>query len=335
MKAVVFKELGQPLAIETLPDPSPGPDGVVVKVASAGICGSDLLLTSSPMLGLRAGSVLGHEYAGKVVAVGSAVKRVAVGEHVAVFPAYGCGQCADCLSGTPNWCQSYQVDGGGYGQYALTTDRQCVKLSEGLSLADAALVEPLAVGLHGVEKGGLPAGSKVLVIGAGPIGLTTVFWARRFGAGRIAVTARTDRRAELARKMGAHVFVDPGADLVRRTEEALGGPPDIVYECVGAPGLIGQALEQVRPRGTIVVQGACTDPDTMVPFGMVAKEVRVQGTIFYSLQEFTYSASVLAEETSRLRGMVTDEISLDALPQTFEDLRHRTHQCKVLVRPND
>lgn len=335
MKAAVFKELGQPLAIETVPDPSPGPEQVVVKVVSAGICGSDLLLTRTPMLGLQPGSVLGHEYAGEVVALGSAVKRVAVGEHVAVFPAYGCGQCADCLAGTPNWCKSYRVDGGGYGQYALTTERQCVKLPEGLSLADAALVEPLAVGLHGVEKGGLPAGSRVLVIGAGPIGLTTVFWARRFGAGRIAVTARSNRRAELACRMGAHVFVDPGEDLVRRVDKALNGPPDIVYECVGAPGLIGQALDHVRSRGTIIVQGACTDPDTLVPFGMIAKEVRVQGAIFYSLREFAYSAAVLAEEAGLLRMMVTDEIPLAALPQTFEDLRHRTHQCKVLVRPND
>lgn len=335
MNAAVFKASGQPLVIETVPDPTPGPDQVVVKVVSAGICGSDLLLTSSPMLGLQPGSILGHEYAGEVVAVGSAVHRVAVGEHVAVFPAYGCGKCAACITGTPNWCNGYRVDGGGFGQYSLTTERQCVRLPEGLSLTDAALVEPLAVGLHGVEKGVLPVGSRVLVIGAGPIGLTTVFWARRFGAGRIAVTARSNRRAELARRMGAHVFVAPGEDLVRRVDEALGGPPDIVYECVGVPGLIAQALEHVRPRGTIVVQGACIDPDTFVPFGMVAKEVRIQGTVFYTLTEFAYSADVLAADARLLRTMVTDEIPLAALPQTFDDLRHRTHQCKVLVRPND
>jgi len=334
MKAAVFKKIGQPLAVETLPDPTPGPDQVVVKVISAGICGSDLLLTRSPMLGLEPGTILGHEYAGEVVAVGRAVKGIGRGERVAVFPAYGCGVCADCLAGTPNWCRSYRVEGGGYGQYAVTTERQCVRLPEGLSLADAALVEPLAVGLHGVETGGLPAGSRVLVIGAGPIGLTTVFWARRFGAGRVAATARSNRRAELARRLGAHVFIEPGEDLVARVDEALGGPPDIVYECVGAPGLIGQALEHVRPRGTIVVQGACTEPDTMVPFGLIAKEVRLQGTIFYSLREFAYSAEILAEKAPLLCAMVTDEIPLDDLPQTFESLRQRTYQCKVLIRPN-
>lgn len=334
MQAAVFKALGQPLVIETVPDPVPGPDQVVVKVVRAGICGSDLKLTESAMMGLQPGFVLGHEYAGEVVAIGTAVKRIAVGEYVAVFPAYGCGTCVACCTGTPSWCKSLRVDGGGYSQYALTTDRQCVRLPGGLSPEDGALVEPLAVGLHGIAVGGLPVGSRVLVIGAGPIGLTTVFWARRLGAARIAVTARSNRRADLARHMGADVFVEPGEDLVRRVDEALGGPPDIVYECVGAPGLIAQALDHVRPRGTIIVQGACTDPDSFVPFGLVVKEARIQGTVFYSLGEFQYAAEILAGEAALLRAMVTDEIPLAALPQMFEELRHRAHQCKVLVRPN-
>ncbi len=334
MKAAVFKALGQPLVVETLPDPTPRPDQVVVKVAGCGVCGSDLKLTESPVLGLKPDFVLGHEYAGEVVEVGNGVKRIHLGDHVAVFPVWGCGHCPACLSGSPAWCSRMRVDGGGYGQYSLTTERQCIKLPPNLPLEYAALVEPLAVGLHGIELAKPSAGSSALVIGCGPIGLTTAFWALRFGAGRVAMTARSNRRADLANNLGA-IFVEPGDNLLARVQGALGGQPEIVYECVGVPGILAMAIEQVKPEGLIIIQGACTEPDSIVPFGIVAKEARIQGAVFYRIQDFEHSANVMEDNVDLLRTMVTDEIKLDDLPQVFEQLRHRTHQCKVIVRPND
>jgi (R,R)-butanediol dehydrogenase/meso-butanediol dehydrogenase/diacetyl reductase len=333
MKAAVFKKLLAPLEVETLPDPTPGANEVVVEVCRCGICGSDLHITEDPVFGAPAGAVLGHEYAGRIAAIGTGVEDVKVGEHVAVFPVHGCGRCATCLAGVPAWCRQMRIDGGGYGQYALAEPHQLVRLPRTLSLADGALVEPLAVGLHGVKLAAAAPGARVLVVGAGPIGLAAAFWARRLGAGRVAVTASSTRRAELALTLGAHVFIDPSNASPQAVEAALGGPPDVVYECVGKPGLIQRCIEYCRPRGTVVVLGLCTHPDTIMPFPLVSKELRIQASAFYELRDFEIAADVLDHDGDAPRAMVTDVVGLDAMPAAFEALRWRSTQCKVLVDP--
>ncbi|RYG85131.1 alcohol dehydrogenase [bacterium] len=227
-----------------------------------------------------------------------------------------------------------RFDGGGYGQYSLAEPHQLVPLPRTLSLADGALVEPLAVSLHGVRLARMEPGARVLVVGAGPIGLAAVYWARRLGAGRIAVTAGSTRRADLARTMGADVFVDPADSSPEAVNRALGGPPDVVYECVGKPGLIQRCIEYCRPRGTIVVLGLCTPPDTFMPFHLVVKEQVIQASAFYELRDFEMSARAMDEDGDTPRAMVTDVIGLEALPTVFEALRQRSTQCKVLVNPS-
>jgi len=258
---------------------------------------------------------------------------VKVGDHVAVFPVHGCGRCATCLAGIPAWCTQMRIDGGGYGQFSLAEQHQLVPLPRTLSLEDGALVEPLAVGLHGVRLAQQEPGARVLVIGAGPIGLAAAYWARYAGAGRIAVTAGSTRRAELARTMGADVFIDPADASSGAVEAALGGPPDVVYECVGKPGIIQRCIEYCRPRGTIVVLGLCTPPDTFMPFQLVSKEQKMQASAFYEVRDFELAASVMEKDASTPRAMVTDVVGLEAMPAAFEALRHRSHQCKVLVNP--
>ena len=333
MKAAVFKKLLAPLEIETVPDPTPGENEVVVEVCRCGICGSDLHITEDPIFGAQPGWVLGHEYSGRIAAIGKGVDRAKVGDRVAVFPVHGCGKCATCLAGTPAWCRQMRIDGGGYGQYSLAEQHQLVPLPRSLSLEDGALVEPMAVGLHGVRLAHPEPGARVLIIGAGPIGLAAAYWSRYAGAGRIAVTAGSTRRAELARTMGADVFIDPADSSSAAVEAALGGPPDIVYECVGKPGLIQRCIEYCRPRGTIVVLGLCTPPDTFMPFQLVSKEQRMQASAFYEVQDFELAASVMEKDADTPRAMVTDIVGLDAMPAAFDALRHRSHQCKVLVNP--
>ncbi len=333
MKAAVFKELGLPLSVENVADPTPDAGQVVLKVGRCGICGSDLHVTEEPDFLAPSGKVLGHEFAGEIVAVGAGVERIRTGDKIAVLPLSGCGHCISCLSGEPAWCDHRQVDGGGYAEYALTYERQCVVLPSTLSMEDGALVEPLAVGLHGVAISEMKPGQKILVIGAGPIGLAAIFWAKRMGAGKIAATASSMRRAELAKQMGAEIFVAPSADPVAEAVEALGGPPDIVFECVGKPGLIQQAVATVRRRGTVVVLGLCFKPDTLIPVIAVGKEVRIQCSGFYSLQEFQHAATPLDAGDVAPRSMITDTVSLEDMPPIFEALRERTTQCKVMVKP--
>ena len=326
--------LHRPLAVEEVPDPTPATGELVVKVGRCGICGSDLHMTEDPAFGRSAGDILGHEFAGEVVAIGRDVEGIREGDLVSVVPLRGCGECASCAAGETAWCQrGMTLQGGGYADYALTTARQCVVLPQSASLADGALVEPLAVALHGVALAGLRPNDKVLVLGAGPIGLAVAFWARRMGASRVVVQDVTDHQRDRALTIGATGFVADRDEPVAASDRALGGKADIVFECVGLPGLIAQAVEQVRIKGTVVILGLCTQPDTLVPFVALSKEVRLQTSAFFTRQEYEHALDVLNAGVAEPRALVTDTVPLEAVPETFEALRRRTHQCKVMIAP--
>ena len=334
MKAPVFKGAGKPLVIETLPDPTPGPGEIVIKVSRCGICGTDLHMTDGHAQTYPAGVVIGHEFAGEVVAVGPGVTRFKTGDVAAALPVVGCGRCANCLAGETMWCDA-GLNGilGGFGQYAIAHAHAAIKLPATLSVEDGALIEPLAVSLHGVTLAELKPGAKVLVQGAGPIGLGCVFWSKHLGAGRVAITSRSRRSEALAMQMGAAAFVQTSEQLTADVNAALGGVPDVVFECVGMPGQLAQAIHLVRPRGTVVLLGNCMVPDTIVPALAMSKQVRIQGSMVYSVAEFETVAEVLNSGRVEPRAMVTDTIGYAELPATFEALRHPTTQCKVLIRP--
>jgi (R,R)-butanediol dehydrogenase / meso-butanediol dehydrogenase / diacetyl reductase len=333
MKAVTFQALHQPLALETLPDPLPGADELVVKVGRCGICGSDLHMSEDAAYGCQAGDVLGHEFAGEVVALGKDAGGFRMGDLVSVIPLVSCGHCEQCRRGTVQWCAQFGLQGGGYAEYAVTRPNQCVKLPQDLSLADGAIIEPLAVALHGVNLSGLKTGDRVLVLGAGPIGLAVAFWARRYGAARVAVQDIALHQQDRALAMGADVFVVDPADPVGSAERALGGKADIVFECVGVPGLIAQGVAQVRNDGTICLLGLCTRPDTLNTFAMLSKQVRLVTSAFFTRQEYEASLAALEQGAAQPRLLVTDTIPLTDVVDIFEGLKSRTSQCKVLIAP--
>ncbi len=329
--------LHKPLVIETVPDPTPGAGEVVVKVGRCGICGSDLHMTEDPAYGKGAGDILGHEFAGEVVALGKGVKGraegLALGDLVSVIPLQSCGHCASCENGELAWCDLFGLQGGGYAEYAVTKPNQCIKLPASASLADGAIIEPLAVALHGVNMSGLKAGDKVLILGAGPIGLAVAFWARRAGASDVVIQDISDFQQARALEIGATGFVVDPADPIGDAERTLGGKADIVFECVGIPGLIEQAVSQVRSRGTILLLGLCTRPDTFNSFAMLSKEVRLITSAFFTRGEYEAALDALDAGAAEPRLLVTDTISLADTPSMFETLRARTHQCKVLIAP--
>ena len=334
MKAAVFHELHKPLVVEDVGDPRPSGAEVLVRVGRCGICGSDLHMTEEPAFGIKPGVILGHEFAGEIIELGKDTERFKVGDLVAVAPLRGCGHCPSCLAGEPAWCSAMMLQGGGYAELALATDRQCRKLPSTTSLEDGALVEPLAVALHGVALSGLTAGARVLVMGAGPIGLGVAFWARRHGAAKVAVLDLTTLQCELAQTMGATSFVTADEDALAKVSAALGGAPDIVFECVGKPGIIARALEHLRPRGTIVMLGLCTAEDSFVPFRAVSKEARLITSAFFTMGEYQAALDALDGGKAPPHAMITETVALSDMPGTFEALRRRTTQCKVMVRPH-
>lgn len=334
MKAAVFKgpNLAQALKIETIDEPVPGPNDLLVKVGRCGVCGTDLHMTSGHGWDFPVGSILGHEYAGEVVAVGKDVERHRPGDLVSGMAKAGCGACEACFRGLPLFCPNGVMTlGGGFGEYVCINERTATRLPAILSLADGALVEPLAIGMHGVAMANMRMGAKVLIIGAGSVGLAAIFWARRLGAGRIVAVSRSLARAPMALAMGADAFVQAGPDELGEVIEALGSSPEIVFECVGAVGLLEQSIKHVAIFGQVVSLGFCTAPDAIVPATAAFKQVRISFPLAYSPEEFERVADIMLAGTVDPKMMITSEIGLDALPETFEQLRSSSDQTKVHV----
>jgi (R,R)-butanediol dehydrogenase/meso-butanediol dehydrogenase/diacetyl reductase len=347
LKAAVFKDWGAPLCVESIADPTPGPDEVVIEVGRCGICGTDLHITEAidpraapphPLLAaLRRrfgpGAVLGHEYAGEVVALGRRVATLKIGDRITALPFAGCGECAACRSGELVWCAHRRSMHGGFGEYTLVSERSAVPLPQSLSLDDGALIEPLAVGRHAVDLARVRSGARVLVLGAGPMGLAVTFWCRRAGATRIAVVARGRRRESLARTVGASEFIVQQDGLSADLAAALGGPPDVVFECVGGPGLVAQAIECVAPRGVVAIVGMCMATDSFTPVVGMTKEARLQFVMAYSRADFDAATDALDAGAVEPRAMLTGTVSLVDAPMMFESLRAPSSHCKVLVSP--
>ncbi len=342
MKAAVFEAVGKPLEVKTVDDPTPEPGGLVMKVGYCGVCGTDLHATREGLTTACCGQILGHEYVGEIVEVGKEAEGDwQVGDKVCAMPFIACGKCLACVSGHFFECQDKKVPGvdapGGFAEYVATGARETIRLPDELDLETAALVEPLAVGIHAVRVADLKAGSRVMVIGAGPIGLTVALWARFFGARDVVVSEMASTRAALAQQMGATAVIqpDPAADaeaLLGQVMDVTGAPPDIIFECVGAPGLLQQCIEMAPQRGQIVPVGVCEQPDTIMPFFGLVKELRVQFAIAYTEDDFETCLQMLAERRIDVSPMVTDVVSLEELPEAFEALRTPSHQCKVLTR---
>jgi threonine dehydrogenase-like Zn-dependent dehydrogenase len=333
MKAAVFDSAGRPLRVEQIDAPAPKADEILLRVAACGICGSDLHMSEDPTtFGVTQGAVLGHEFSGEVVALGSEVSDFQIGDKVAVAPMYGCGACERCRRGDPAWCANMQLIGGGYAELASVTARQCRKLPEGLSIEAGALAEPTAVALHCVNRGKVATGDRVLIVGAGPIGLLVAYWARRRGASCVAVADINEAPREIAGKVGATHFLRSGPDLADEFATVAGGPPDIVFECVGKPGLIDFCARLPRLQGRMVAVGLCVGGDQWDPFAIMHREVEIIFAAFFNMAEFQAALDALAEDGRfRPQALVTDTIGFETVPEVFEGLKSRTTQCKILI----
>jgi (R,R)-butanediol dehydrogenase/meso-butanediol dehydrogenase/diacetyl reductase len=342
LKAAVFQGAGLPHKIETVPDPTPGPHDLIVRVEKCGICGSDLHATEKhdhPHPALRGffqrfqpGVILGHEFSGTVVAKGREVTRFAVGDRLTTMGITGCGRCDACAAGTPVWCSQKRPVQGGFAQYAVVGEVGAFALPDGISAVQGALIEPLACSHHAVGLAQIRPGAGVLVIGAGATGLGVALFARHYGAGRIAVTARSKDREGMALDMGADYFIQQGAGLHDAVLDLLGGAPEYVFECVGASGLLDQAIMCAAPRGAVIASGHCYEPDPITSAAAVFKELRLQFSNAYGMADFEAVCAKMQAEPGRADKLVTAEIALEAFPSTFEALRGRTAHCKVLVR---
>ena len=340
MRAAVFKEISKPLVIEAIADPVPGPHDVILRVRNCGICGSDLHMTEpTSIMPLALGAVMGHEFAGEVVAVGkSAASKWKSGDRVAGFPFICCGEHSPCLNFSQGrgLCMKGVSIGlgqspGAYAEYVRIGASSGYRLPDSVSFREGAMVEPLAVGLHAVDMAKLERGATVLVIGAGPVGLAVMLWAKFLGARHVIVSEMAETRREMAARFGATDAIDPAQPLTPQVMKIAGKAPDVIFECVGAPGLLMSTMGEATRGGRIVVAGVCQKPDTIMPLIGIVKEIAIQFVLGYRPADFDYVIAMIASDRVDIGHMITDIVDLDALPAAFEALRKPSHQCKVML----
>jgi (R,R)-butanediol dehydrogenase/meso-butanediol dehydrogenase/diacetyl reductase len=340
MKAAVYHGPDTKLSIEEVPTPEPDEHGLLVRVRACGVCGSDLHASQHGFP--EPGGILGHEFAGDVVGMGTgATGEWSEGDRVFSLPQMTCGECPACLREDSEMCAHIRALGalqpgdlpGAYAEFVAVSARDSLRLPADLEYSQAALIEPMATGLKAVREGRLPPRGNVLVIGAGPIGLAITHWARFFGTGRVVVSERAAGRIELATALGATDVIDANGvdDPVAEFRRIAGRPPDVIFEAVGVSGMIQRCIEIAPRRGLVVVAGVCMEADTIQPVLAILKEIRLSFVLGYSIDDCRFTLEMMSAGRIDPRAMITDHVSLDALPDAFEALRRPTHQCKVMV----
>ena len=328
MRAAVIGSDGA-IGVGQVDDPSPGEGQLVLRVTACGICGSDLKARSI----VPHGTVMGHEFCGEVVALGSGVAgRWREGTRVAALPVMSCGTCSWCRAGEVAHCGAAQLIGlggspGGFAEFALASADLSFALPEDLPAAYGALVEPFAVGLHTAHVAKIGPGDAVLVIGAGPVGLTTARWVRALGAREVVVSDPVPARRELAERFGATRVLDP-------TTDELGRGYDVVIDCVGKPGLLDQCVSASATKGRVVVAGVCAEPDPFLPVAALLKELTVAFAVYYRRQEFERVIDAFATGEVDPSGLIPRTVALDEVDDAFASLSGATTDSKVLVDPH-
>ena len=338
MPAAVYKGR-RTVVVEDVPLPRIGADQVLLEVSHCGICGTDLHLMMEDW-GLP-GAVGGHEYSGEVAAVGAAVEGWAVGDRAVGGPGRGCGECAPCRAGRTNLCVTRQLWNpdlsvtGAFAPYKAVDAASLFRVPEGLDLRTAALTEPLAVALHGVRRSPAGPDSRVLVTGAGPIGLLTVVVLRSLGVADITVTEPGPRRRELAAQVGATVVIGPD-------ELAAPGMPmelvpaafDVAFECSGRADAMEAALGNLGRGGTLVLSGSGMHRPRFDPNRIILNELVVTGTAEYTPADYDESLALLASGRLPTADLIEpDDVPLTGMLAAMEQLVAGERAGKVMVVP--
>jgi L-iditol 2-dehydrogenase len=265
--------------LDDVPDPVPGPGQVLVTVHTAGICGTDVHATQG-LFPWKPPMVMGHEYAGVVLEVGPRVSRRLIGGAVACEPSYGCGECAECRERRVSHCLRI-TRAGGFAERVVLPSHAVHPVPAGLALSTAAMAEPAACCLAGLEMIRMGKNATALIIGGGIMGLLTLAIAKRRGAARAILSDPIAERREIAQRLGADHVVDPGREDVKQVVRDLtnGRGPDIACEAVGKPDLVAEALALVKPMGVVQLVGVSPKGATLPVdlYDVHYREVRIQG----------------------------------------------------------
>lgn len=326
-----------------LPEPRAGKGQVVVRVERAGICGTDIHILHDHFSKVRPPVTLGHEFAGRIAEVGIDVQKWRVGDRVVVeSEAHSCGFCRDCLSGFTNLCSErlaygYSSDGG-FAPYVAVRASGLHRIPEKVTFQEAALCEPLAVGVHAVmECEEIKAGDKVLVTGPGPIGLIVLQVAKASGAEvTITGTEKDEPRLEIADSMGADHILRVDKDNLRNVISHLTDDVgiDAAFECSGTPLALKDCLQSVKRRGRIIQVGLFGRAVESALDQLTMKEIALTGAFTHNHETWIKAIALLATEKIDLKALISGEFDLCDWQEAFR-LSEEGKGIKYLLRPID
>jgi threonine dehydrogenase-like Zn-dependent dehydrogenase len=342
MRAMVWGD-GGALREAVLERPEPGPGEVRVRVRACGICGSDLHLRNTGFV--TKGVAPGHELAGVVDAVGEGVADLAVGTAVAVEPLRSCGTCAECRKGLDALCPSGRLLGvhehGGFAEHVVVPAGRAFPVPADLDPRVAALAEPTAVVVRGLRRGGFAPGGRVLVLGAGTLGLLSILAARSLGAGEVWISARHAAQAALAGELGAaRVLAEADAAPQALARAARKTPFDVVVETVGGSAdTLNAAGAAVRRGGTVAVVGMFLAPVALDTLPLLLKEATLAWSYCYGRTddpcEFAAATALLAAERERAARLATHAVPLSQAARAFDlAADKKSGAIKVTVVPS-
>jgi L-iditol 2-dehydrogenase len=338
MKAAVFYGAGD-IRIEDRPRPAVANDEALIAVRACGICGTDSHLWQGFFPIDEVPRVLGHEFAGEIVDVGTGVRGFRPGDRVVADINIGCGQCFYCQRDQKLLCPNLQQLGihrdGGFAEYVVAPVAALRALPAGISFADAALVEPVVCALHGQDRVVIAPGESLAIIGAGPMGLIHAMLGKVRGAAPVVLTEANPYRLEHARMVGVEDVVDArDPDVVERVRSATGGlGADVVIEAVGSEQTYAHATELLRPGGRLLMFGAPA-PDTTVairPFDVYRNEWTLVGSFAGTYRSWLDAIALLANGRLDTSALITAEIPLERLPATLDDISINPAAIKVQV----
>ena len=335
MKAALIRSEGN-FEIIDLPLPQPGPGEVLIKVAYCGICGSDIHLVDTGLL--PSDCVIGHEISGWVHACGEGVKGWEKGTPVVILPMDSCYNCRPCKAGHPQICsngihRSYGlgVNPGGFSEYMLVKTSMLFRIPETLDLQTAALTEPLAVAIHGVNMLGAKSGDLALVIGAGPIGIFSAYALKARGVSDLYVSEPDGYRAGKAEAIGVKAVIDPAESMPASfIHEHAGRAPDFVLDCAGTESSIGEATSIVAHRGLVVVLGVMMGQAYLLPLICFAKEVRIFFSFGYHRSDYDEALDLLIKNFVDPKVAISEVLPLKDIGEAFQKL-HGPGQMKILI----
>ncbi|MDR3793500.1 MAG: galactitol-1-phosphate 5-dehydrogenase [Terracidiphilus sp.] len=343
MKSLLLTEYKR-LEIAEMPVPQAGPGEVLVRVEACGICGSDVHGYDGSTGRRIPPIVMGHEAAGTVAAVGAGVNSYAVGDRVTFDSTIYCGKCACCQRGEINLCEDRQVIGvscdeyrrhGAFAEYVALSERILYRLPADFSFSDAAMLEAVSVGLHGVKVLELAGGETALVVGAGMIGLLALQAAKALGCKRVIAADVDASRLALAKLVGAdETICASGGELVAAVLELTEGRGvDVALEAVGCNVTVQAAIDATRKGGKVALIGNIAPEVTLPLQKVVTRQIRLQGSCA-SAGEYPLAIELIAAGKIQVRSLITAVAPLEEGPRWFERLyAHEPNLMKVILTP--